>query len=229
MTQVTEHEKFAGVYRVRTDTSEDLATKNLAPGIQVYVEKLLSYGGAEYRIWLPFRSKLAAAAYKGLRELSFSAGSRILYLGVASGTTASHVSDIIGESGVLYGVEFAPRTMIQFAQNVVKHRENVVPILADARDPSEYAHLVGEVDALYCDVAQPDQAILLLRNAESILKRSGAALIAIKARSIDSVSKPSDIFVKESKVLEDGGFLIKERINLEPYDRDHIMLSLVYR
>lgn len=229
MIQVTEHESFAGVYRVRTETSEDLATKNLAPGIQVYGEKLHSHGGAEYRAWLPFRSKLAAATYKGLREIRFSTGSKMLYLGVASGTTASHVSDIIDEPGVLYGVEFAPRAMVQFARNVVNHRKNVVPILADARDPSNYAHLVGKVDVIYCDVAQPDQAVLLLRNAECMLRGAGAALIAIKARSIDSVSKPSEIFEKESHVLEEGGFLIKERVNLEPYDRDHVMLSLLYR
>ena len=50
----------------------------------------------EYRVWNPFRSKLAAAILGGVDKIHIKPGSKVLYLGAASGTTVSHVSDIVG-------------------------------------------------------------------------------------------------------------------------------------
>lgn len=50
----------------------------------------------EYRAWNPFRSKLAAAILGGIDQIHIKPGVRVLYLGAASGTTVSHVSDIVG-------------------------------------------------------------------------------------------------------------------------------------
>jgi len=50
----------------------------------------------EYRVWNPFRSKLAAAILGGIDEIHMPPGSKVLYLGAASGTTVSHVSDVVG-------------------------------------------------------------------------------------------------------------------------------------
>ena len=50
----------------------------------------------EYRVWNPFRSKLAAAIVGGIENVWISPGSKVLYLGAASGTSVSHVSDIVG-------------------------------------------------------------------------------------------------------------------------------------
>ncbi len=50
----------------------------------------------EYRVWNPFRSKLAAAILGGVDQIYMPPGSKVLYLGAASGTTVSHVSDIVG-------------------------------------------------------------------------------------------------------------------------------------
>lgn len=50
----------------------------------------------EYRAWNPFRSKLAAAILGGVDKIYMKPGSKVLYLGAASGTTVSHVSDIVG-------------------------------------------------------------------------------------------------------------------------------------
>lgn len=41
--------------------------------------------------------------------------------------------------------------------NVAKKRTNIVPIVEDARLPQKYRMLVGMVDVLFSDVAQPDQ------------------------------------------------------------------------
>ena len=50
----------------------------------------------EYRVWNPFRSKLAAAILGGIEKIHIKPGSKVLYLGAASGTTVSHVADIVG-------------------------------------------------------------------------------------------------------------------------------------
>ena len=53
-------------------------------------------------MWNPFRSKLAAAILGGVDQIHMPVGSKVLYLGAASGTTVSHVSDIVGPVSVKY-------------------------------------------------------------------------------------------------------------------------------
>lgn len=45
------------------------------------------------------------------------------------------------------------------------HRTNVIPIVEDARYPLKYRMLVSMVDAIFADVAQPDQARIVGINA----------------------------------------------------------------
>lgn len=52
-------------------------------------------------MWNPFRSKLAAAILGGIDKIHMVPGSKVLYLGAASGTTVSHVSDIVGPVSVI--------------------------------------------------------------------------------------------------------------------------------
>ena len=73
----------------------------MVTGESVYGEKKVSIDGdggekIEYRVWNPFRSKLAAAILGGIDNIHMRPGSKVLYLGAASGTTVSHVSDIVG-------------------------------------------------------------------------------------------------------------------------------------
>lgn len=224
--EVREHEKFPNVFLVKTKGQERLATKNMVPGTSVYGEELVLFNDIEYRIWDPYRSKLAAAIKKGLHELPIEQGERTLYLGAASGTTVSHVSDINGETGVVYAVEFSQRSMRDLIEKVCRNRFNVRPILSDARIPAEYRLLVNTVDSIYCDVAQPEQAKLLSDNADLYLKKKGKAMIAVKSRSIDVTQRPIDIFKKEIKILEQREFHIFEVIRLEPFDKDHAMIII---
>lgn len=225
MIEVYPHKRFRGVYWISAKGEERVATRNLALGRKVYGEKLVKVKGIEYRIWDPFRSKLSAAILKGMKELSIKPNLRVLYLGVATGTTASHISDIIGKRGILYGVDFAPRIMREFIDNVCAFRRNIVPILADARFPKAYRMLVGPVDVIYCDVAQPRQADILIDNAKFFLKEEGRFLLAVKARSIDVVKRPSRVYEREISILEREEFKIDERISLEPYSKDHLMVT----
>jgi len=198
-----------------------LATKNLAPGRAVYGEKLVKRGEAEYRLWDPYRSKLAAAILKGLKSMPIKPGATVLYLGAGAGTTVSHVSDILGNGGKVYCVEFAPRAMRELINKVCLYRRNAIPILADARLPEAYPIPVPEVDAVYCDVAQPDQAKILADNAERYLKKGGVAMIALKARSIDVTKPPSELFEREIEELRGRGLKIEQSLRLEPYEKDH--------
>jgi len=229
--KVKPHSRFPAVYQVTLeDGAQRLATKNLTPGRKVYGERLIRFKGVEYRLWDAYRSKLAAAILKNLETVPVKPKHKVLYLGAASGTTASHVSDIVGEKGHVYCVEFAARAMRELVNNVCAYRVNMSPILEDARFPEKYTLFVsGKVDCIYCDVAQPEQAKILADNADVFLKNSGWIMLAVKAQSIDVTKEPSEVYRMEVKVLENRGFRIEEVVHLEPYDKAHAMIVAQFR
>merc|ERR1719188_228610 len=155
-------------------------------------------------------------------------GSKVLYLGAASGTTVSHVSDIVGPEGLVYAVEFSHRSGRDLI-NVAKSRTNVVPIIEDARHPVKYRMLVGMVDTVFADVAQPDQARIVALNSQYYLKEGGHAVIAIKASCIDSTAAPEAVFRREVSKLQNENFKPLEQLTLEPYERDHAVVIAEYR
>jgi fibrillarin-like pre-rRNA processing protein len=199
-----------------------LFTKNLVPGKRVYNEQLLVKDGLEYRSRDPFRRKLAAAILKGLPADLIGQGDRVLYLGASTGTTASHVSDLIGAKGLLIGVEFAPRVAREFVEKVARERKNVVPYVADARNPESYA--ISKVDVVYCDIAQPDQTEIAILNCRELLRPLGKLLLVVKARSIDVLKRPERVFEEESRKLQRVGFKVRKVIDLDPFDRDHALI-----
>ncbi len=224
--KVKPHPRFAGIYNITLEEgSQRLGTKNLSPGKNVYGEKLLRYEGTEYRIWDAFRSKLAGAIFKGLETVPIKPNHSVLYLGAASGTTASHISDIVGEKGHVYCVEFASRSIRDLVDNVCPYRINMSPILEDARFPEKYAIFIkGKVDDIYCDIAQPEQAKVLVDNAKHFLKEKGWIMLAVKAQSIDVTKEPTEVYEQESRVIERHGFEIEQVVHLEPYDKAHAMI-----
>ncbi|MHA1410115.1 MAG: fibrillarin-like rRNA/tRNA 2'-O-methyltransferase, partial [Candidatus Odinarchaeia archaeon] len=184
MVKISQYSDFDGVYEIRDGEKVRLATINLVPGIRVYDETLIKFNSEELRTWDPFRSKLSAAILSGLKKLPIKTGSKILYLGAASGTTCSHISDIIRKNGRIYCVEFSPRSIRKLV-SVCEERKNMFPILADARFPEKYGIFTETVDLVYADLAQPDQAKILINNCNKKKKKDGHFMIAIKARSID--------------------------------------------
>ena len=200
-----------------------LATKNLVPGNQVYKEKLLSKEGVEYRIWDPFRSKLAAAIINGLEIFPFKEKSNVLYLGVSTGTTTSHMSDIVGDTGMIFGVEHSSRVARNFLDKVVAYRKNIIPILQNAKQPKQYFSVYGKVDIVYVDIAQPDQTEITVANCKLYLKKEGYLFLVIKTRSIDVTKSPKKIIENEIKKLQPH-FEILQEIDLYPYDKDHAMV-----
>ncbi|KAJ3978007.1 Fibrillarin-domain-containing protein [Lentinula raphanica] len=207
-----------------------LVTKNLVPGESVYGEKRISIDGGvegtkvEYRVWNPFRSKLAAGVLGGLDDIFIAPGKKVLYLGAASGTSVSHVADIVGPEGIVYAVEFSPRSGRDLI-GMAKKRTNVIPIVEDARLPTKYRMLLSQVDVIFADVAQPDQARIVAHNAEHFLKDGGHVVISIKASCIDSTSPADVVFAREVEFLQNNRFKALEQVPLEPYERDHAMVS----
>ncbi|WP_424354262.1 fibrillarin-like rRNA/tRNA 2'-O-methyltransferase [Methanobacterium sp. MBAC-LM] len=202
------------------ETDGHIATENLNRGIKVYGERLVEIKDKEYRIWDPRRSKLGAAILNGLETFSFKEDSKVLYLGASAGTTPSHISDV-SKDGLIYCVEFSPRMMRDLAE-VCRQRQNMVPILDDATKPKNYMNLVQKVDVVYSDVAQPKQSELFMDNMRLFLKGDGIGILMIKARSIDVTKSPKKIFKEEESKLKTAGFRVTQKINLEPYEKDHM-------
>ena len=215
------------IFWFQVDGEKKLATENLVPKNQVYNEKLVKIKGTEYRIWNPFRSKLAATIMNGLRDFPFMQKSSVLYLGVSTGTTISHISDIVGQNGIIFGVEHTSRVARDFLDRVASHRKNIIPIIQDARKPQEYFSVFKKVDVAYVDIAQPDQTDIAITNCKMYLKSNGYLFLVIKTRSIDVTKDPKKVISNEIKKLEPL-FEIKQIINLQPYDKDHAIVIAVF-
>src|SRR5260370_25879480 len=153
---VRSHTKIEGAYWASLPGErEQLATLSLAPGTSVYGETRFKVNGNEYRIWDPYRSKLAAAIWKGLSVLPLGPGSKVLYLGAASGTTVSHVSDLVGPKGRVYCIEFAQRSFRELVNNVCQQRPNKTPIMEVARFPVKYRNIYPQDDTEYSVYTRP--------------------------------------------------------------------------
>ncbi len=200
-----------------------LYTENLVSGVSVYGERLVTKGSREFRAWNPRRSKLAALLLKGFEHFPFTQDSRVLYLGAATGTTASHVSDIVPR-GAVYCVENAPKAF-QKLLLLSETRRNLVPILADARDPDSYRPLVGEVDVLYQDVAQRDQARIFMKNV-ALTSPGAIGILMVKSRSVDVAAPPDEVFRRELAVLREAGMRVLSVVPLDPYQGDHAAFIL---
>ncbi|KIV97408.1 rRNA 2'-O-methyltransferase fibrillarin [Exophiala mesophila] len=243
---VIEPHRHPGVFVARGGKEDLLVTKNLTPGESVYGEKRISVDSpgnpalsgdaneatpalkTEYRVWNPFRSKLAAGILGGLEDIYIRPGASVLYLGAASGTSVSHVADIVGPTGRVYAVEFSHRSGRDLI-TMATHRTNVIPIIEDARHPLRYRMLVGMVDVIFADVAQPDQARIVGLNAHLFLKVDGGVLVSIKANCIDSTAKPEVVFANEVKKMREERIKPKEQLTLEPFERDHCVVAGIYK
>lgn len=182
----------------------------------------------EYRVWNPFRSKLGAAILGGIGDIHITPGCKVLYLGAASGTTVSHVSDMIGPEGCVFAVEFSQRSGRDLL-GVAQKRSNIIPIIDDARHPTKYRSMMSTVDVIFSDVAQPDQARIVALNAAHYLKIGGHIVMSIKANCVDSTAPPEQVFASEVKKLQQDQIKPLEQISLEPYERDHAVVTGKFR
>lgn len=196
-------------------------------GVKVYGENIRVYKNREFRSWNPYRSKLAAAILKGMKPL-FTRTSEILYLGAATGTTVSHLSDIVTD-GIVYAVENSPVAMKNLVE-LAKVRPNIIPLLADANHPERYSSVVPQVDLVYQDISQRNQSDIFIRNLHCYLKPTGQGFIMVKARSIDISRSPKQVFRQVQSELEKENIQIVQTQQLDPYEKDHIaIITSIYK
>jgi fibrillarin-like pre-rRNA processing protein len=200
---------------------ERLWTRNRVPDSRVYGERLESADGVEYREWVASRSKLGAYLRLGGKAFPFKEDSRVLYLGAASGTTASHVSDIVS-GGTIFCIEISPRSFRDLVK-VCETRKNMVPILGDATKPQSYKFMVESADIVYQDVAQKQQAGIFARNMKEFGAKHG--LLALKARCEDTAREPREVFAEAASFLKKEGMTVIESRELEPFEKDHAMIA----
>jgi len=210
---------FPGIFK----KGKQLFTKSLIKDDSTYARSIVWKNDLEFREWDPQRSKAAAAIMKGIKVFPIKSNSKILYLGIASGGTASFFSDIIGNEGAIYGIEISERS-IRDLNMVAEKRGNIIPILSDARKPEEY-EWVEPVDIVYEDVASDDQTPILIRNAKKFLKPDGYALYAIKSRSIDVTKNPKIIYKEEIEKLSKH-FKVVDKVELDPFEKDHMFVVM---
>ncbi|MCQ2819409.1 MAG: fibrillarin-like rRNA/tRNA 2'-O-methyltransferase [archaeon] len=236
---IIEPHRFPGLFIAKSAGTDYLVTLNFAPGQTVYGEKKILVEDTketkdglpaklEYRVWNCFRSKLAACIVNGIDKIYICPGAKVLYLGAASGTTISHVSDIVGESGVVYGVEISKRSGRDFT-NMAKLRPNIVPIIEDGRKPWKYRFMMSMVDVIFADIAIPDQARVIAINAQYFLKNGGGFVFSIKASCVDSTAEPAAVFAQQIQELKNYGFKVKSQVTLEPFERDHCVVTGLFR
>ncbi len=215
-----EPSRWSSVYR----DGRDLFTVNAEPGVRVRGEELRVVGGKEYRLWDPFRSKLAAFLANGAPSDLLTAPRAALYLGAAHGTTASYLSDL-WPSTEIYAVEKSPIAFVPLLA-LSRRRANLLPLLADAQLPERYRAEVGEVDFLYQDVAQRDQAGIFRENADACLAPGGRGVLMLKIRSVTQRRAVPVVIREARRTLEAAGFSVAAEVALAPFSRDHAALAV---
>lgn len=188
----------------------------------VYGEAFIEEDGVKYRNWQPSRSKAGAAAMKGF-DLGLEQDFDVLYLGAASGTTVSHFSDIL-EDGFVFAVEYSD-TVARDLVEVAEQRENIAPILDNARQPDNYEDLVPEVDLVFQDISQSDQAEIFIRNCKKFLKEDGIGLLSVKARSISTSQDKERIFDEVREKIQEE-FKVIDETELDPYEKEHLFMRI---
>jgi fibrillarin-like pre-rRNA processing protein len=211
---------------VRTRSAErtEIFTESVGELPPVYGERWVDTGSRVFRSFEPGRSKLSAGIVHDWAGPVPAERERWLYLGAASGTTASHVADLVGPSGRVYALERSPRPfsrLLAFAERW----PNVLPILADAREPRTYSRLVPPVDGVYADIAQPDQVEIVRRNAELFLTGPGASVVfALKTASMGRDREASGHLAAAEQELARTADLAPS-VRLDPFHKGHYLVG----
>uniref|UniRef100_A0A6P4FST5 rRNA 2'-O-methyltransferase fibrillarin n=1 Tax=Drosophila rhopaloa TaxID=1041015 RepID=A0A6P4FST5_DRORH len=171
----------------------------------------------EFRAWSPFQSKLAAGIMGGASELHLRSGSKVLYLGAGFGRSVSHISDIVGESGVVYAVEQGPWASRQLAA-LASRRPNIEPVIEDATMPYKYRHQVPAcIDIIFSDLPQSEQVRSLMLNARHFLKPDGHFVAYFQASNLSGGVSNKEAFATECQLLKEQQLEPIEQVLLEPF------------
>ena len=236
-----------------------MATKNLSKGESVYGEELITIeerkenndsesssedcniipikfqnieNKVEYRVWDIFYSKLGALIENGIQNIFMKPGSRVLCLGAGndSFSTISHISDLVGKDGTVYAVEISEIKGLNI-KNMAKKRENLTPIINDAKKPYNYKNLISDlVDCIYVDISSKDLASIISINAGFFLKNKGGFICVINDNNENSNLKSQvSKFDEQIKLLREYNLYVKEFISLESFAKGYAIVSGIYK
>jgi fibrillarin-like pre-rRNA processing protein len=210
--------------RTRVGDRPELWTETVGSMPSVFGERWAEFDGRTFRSFEPSRSKLASALVKGWTGGVPATGERWLYLGAASGTTASYVADLVGPAGRVYALERSLRPFSRLL-GLAERWPNLLPVLGDAREPREYSGLVPPVDGIYADIAQPDQVAILRTNAAWYLRGPGTrVLLALKASSMGREVPPARHLSRTEEELRAEVHLAPS-VSLDPFHRAHYLVG----
>lgn len=190
----------------------------------VYGERWIERSGRTYRVFDPNRSKLAAGLVRGWDGPVPRVGERWLYLGAASGTTASHVADLVGPDGAVYAVERSVRPFARLLA-LAERWPGLLPVLGDARGPEAYLDLVPPVEGIYADIPQPDQIEIVLANARLFLRGPESGLVvALKTASMGRATPAAGHLHRAEEQL--GALVdLDPSVKLDPFHRAHYLIG----
>lgn len=210
--------------RVRSGDRVELWTETAGTEPPVYGERWAYSGGRSFRAFEPARSKLSAGLVREWQGALPTEGERWLYLGAASGTTASHVADLVGPAGRVYAVERSLRPFHRLLELALRW-PSLDPILGDAREPRSYSGLVPPVDGVYLDIAQADQVEIAVANAALFLRGPGGGLVvALKTASMGrDASAPQHVRRAEEELKT--VFDLEPSVRLDPFHRGHYLVG----
>lgn len=172
----------------------------------------------EYRIWKPYRSKLAAAILSGMEIFPILKKSKILYFDTFMENTINHISDIIGEDGKI----FVPKNneTSNFLEKIKSNGTNI-SLINDINKST-----IDNVDVLYVDALNQNYLDFVL-NSKIHLKNGGYLMLTIETEDIfenrNSNEQQKDGY-KKIKSL----FRIIQEINLIPFFKGQVMLIAKY-
>ncbi|CAN1173115.1 rRNA 2'-O-methyltransferase fibrillarin 1 [Linum perenne] len=220
--------KFEGIFIVKGKNNDAICTQNLVPGEAVYGEELISVKNkdgieAEYRIWNPIRSKLAAAIQCGVENIWVKPGSRVLYMGDICGTTVSHLSDLVGPDGLVYAVGESDVVV-----NMSEKRSNVIPIYADYFVSVTYRMFVSMVDVLCAVIDDNQEVCALVMNTLHYLRTGGHFLFSTKASYV-FINSENEIAFKDIDPREQKEYKVHEKIELDQLHKDRVMTVGCFR
>lgn len=191
-----------------------------------YGEKIIKQGETYLREWNPKHSKIAAAIKKGFK-LNLNPNSKVLYVGCSTGTTLSHIADIV-TTGDIVANDVSPESMISLIK-LMKIKKNIIPILSDYRSLVKNPDLKNEkFDFIFQDVSQKDQTTVFIEIVKKFLLPKGQAAISLKTRSIDSRLSPKQVLKRECDKIRKAGLKIIKTLNLEPFEKDHYFLEVSF-
>ena len=218
---------FDSKVNVGTQNAKKIATLNLSVGSKEKDEGIIKMNGNEYRIWKPYRSKLAAAIINGMEIFPILKKSKILYFDATMENTASYISDIVGNDGKIFVVRDVMKNSKNFLEQIVKNRSNIFTIIPDKTNPARLTGMTETVDVIYIDIAEHNQTEIAIQNCKNHLRIGGFLMLVVPTKKIDFINNPSKQNLEEMQKLQ-SSFEIIQQINLTDFFKEYSMIIAKY-